>query len=95
MANSRLLVLKSLERCIIKHITKNMYLFFTDDVYIVNCHLKPRLIAGAVEAGCSYCRKKHMLSNCGAICFQDLFLHGMFFATNFVNSKNNQSARDA
>lgn len=77
---------RRLEKFIAKYINSNSYLLTTDDFYTINCHLKPRLVANAVEDGCSRCRKKEAFDDREEEFFQDLFSHCTVFAVNYVNS---------
>lgn len=81
------LVCKFIENKIKEYIDENIYLFKTDAPYILQCHLKPRLIANAIQEGSSICRKKGLFEDCNEECFKEIFIVGLNFATEYLNSK--------
>lgn len=44
-----------------KYIESNLYLLKSDNAYIVNCQLKPRLCNEAIQHACEYCVKNKIL----------------------------------
>ena len=78
-----------LEEDIKNYISKNLYLLKTDDIYTINCHLKPRLVSSAVEEACSNCRAKGYTKHVNnQDCYKNLFVFGMEFATKYVNLRD-------
>lgn len=70
-----------------KYIDENIYLFKTDAPYILQCHLKPRLIANAIQEGASVCKKKGLFKECKEECYKEIFTFGLKFASEYLNSK--------
>lgn len=52
---------QTLKSQIKKYIDSNSYLLKSDNPYIVNCQLKPRLCNEAIQHACEYCIKNKIL----------------------------------
>jgi len=70
-----------------KYINENLYLFSTDDIYTIHCHLKPRLISGAVEACCSECYKLKLLKDCDEDYLRNLSMVSSMYALRYIDIK--------
>lgn len=78
----------TLKKYITKYIDKNRYLFSTDDAYVINCQLKPRIVSKAVENGFYRCTKENSLSRDEKDpYYQKLFNYGMCFAIKYINKE--------
>lgn len=67
------------------YINENKHLFQTDDVYNVNCGLKPRLVAEAVAIGCQECKKNNLSETKDPNkCYLEIFEFGMHYATDHI-----------
>ena len=82
---------KMIKEDIREYIDDNLYLFHTDNKHTIQLHLKPRLVAEAVQNACVECRKKGFLKKerCTTKnCLSDLFAMSMNYGTQYVNLKD-------
>jgi len=80
---------KTIKNNIKKYVDENTHLFKSDSAYVINCQLKPRLAANAVETSCQERR------NCGpdkkinsADCYKNFFIFAITFAAKYINEKD-------
>lgn len=75
-----------LEKQIVKYIDRNSYLLKSDNSFIINCQLKPRLVSKATQSACSYCKKNNFFTKEEE--YKETFLYSNKFAIKYLNKKN-------
>lgn len=93
MINPKREVDNLIKKSIRKYIDNNHYLFFTDNIYTVNCHLKPRLISSAVEQGFSACKKKKLLDGFDNDSLKEISSKSMLYALDYINNKGTDKSK--
>lgn len=71
-----------------EYIDNTLYLFNADKTHKIELHMKPRLVAEAVEHACIECKKQGLLkkTKCqNKECLRNLFAMSMNYGTEYVN----------